>query len=593
MRTVKLAGIALALLSAATAGALFVTGKILDSKTGALLKHIEDEIPGLRLKITPGESSLLSRSGRLFYTYKQNAPGAWWSPLEGALDYKYSLSLGGVDGTFTRAADFGNLDKLAARLCLEPLHFTGDFAVNPYTLSLDARVHIDPLSLNTPEYQCKTTAGVLELRSGSPGVLDSVISTAAVNCRTSPGALMELKELRISAAPELQKLGELPELQIAYKSMNLEKDLRVPVAPPEPQSPAATQNPPQPQATAGAPATAALSPAGSGQTAADAQNTSGQQATAGELSTAEQQSEDGGAQTAAAVQNTPGQQSTAAGEPGTGEPQAPDGNRTAAAAKNASGQQSPEWQQNTTETLSGDGGGQTAAAAQNQAGQQLPAVPQQAAATPVAATPAAVPPASQPPAFITRRISYHITDSDYILGIKDRDSSGFGVLYSSGTTGSFRQSIKDAPALPEYRNYRYDLSLEKINPGKLAELAGTYGPDLTPEKLRPALSPDIRLNIKKLHLEHGADMLEVEGSLENTPGKPGAEGLKADLRISAGEKFLKSFLTDSQQLTEEQYQSIMNWLVSKEAASFSSGVYQTRIEMKDGHYTFNGKSLGK
>lgn len=537
MRILKLAGIALALLSAASTAALYATGKILDSKTGVLLEHIQNQIPGLQLKLVPDPPSLLSRSGRLFYTYtsKQAKNAAPWSPLQGALDYHYSLTLGGVNGDFTHAQDSGNQDQLTAHYFLNPVNFKGDFEISPYTLSLDARVHIDPLLLKSPEYQCKSAPALLELNAGFSRKLESTFSTKELNCSTVPGARLELKTLRISTAPELKKLPELSEVKLSCKSLQLDE------APPPPPAPAKEQNAPQAPTPTSATAEAAalVMPSSAQGPAANTAITAAQSASStptGAVAPAESTSEE-------AVPQPAG--TSASGAPATPKPAAP--LQTAATAPAGTAPQGAE------------------APAEN----PQPAVP---------------PPLPS---------SYYLTDADYTVGIREPDSSGFGELYANGSTGSFLHSFADGKSLPEYRNLRYDLCLNKISPDRLGELLRQYGNTLTLDKLQPALSKEVKIDVKMLHLELDSDKLDATGSIEHHPGQKKPQNFNTKLEIYAGANFLKAFFAQTQQLSEKQFQSIMNWLVNKQAVSYSSGMYQTSLEIKDGNLTLNGKSLGK
>lgn len=230
LRILKYAAIASAVVLSLAAGGLFAAGKVIDSKSDALLSRVQSKLPGLQLKNRFNSSgSLLSRSGRLFFNYEKKDAKILGQPyLRGAVDYKVQLSLEGVQGTFSRALDYGNLDDITKPLGISPVNFSGDFKLNPYVLSLGASIHVDPLSMPVPDGTCTLTPVLVEVSTGPSAVLHSTLSTEALSCTSplnyndQPAYTAVLKGLRLRAAPNLKKLSEFSEVRVAFESLRLE-----------------------------------------------------------------------------------------------------------------------------------------------------------------------------------------------------------------------------------------------------------------------------------------------------------------------------------------------------------------------------------
>lgn len=229
MRIFKYAAIAAAVVLSLAAGGIFAAGRVIDSKSDAILARIESRVPGLQLKNRFTSSSLLSRSGRLFYNYEKKGSKILGQPyVRGAVDYQVRVSLDGVDGTFSKAQDYGNLEDFTRPLQLSPINFTGKFRLNPYTLSLNAQVRLDPLSMSVPDGSCSLTESFLDLSAGTAAILESTFSSAALNCTSPirynnlPAYTAQLSGLRVSAAPSLKKLSDFSEVRIAFSKLILD-----------------------------------------------------------------------------------------------------------------------------------------------------------------------------------------------------------------------------------------------------------------------------------------------------------------------------------------------------------------------------------
>lgn len=465
MSTLKVTGIAAAVLAAAGAAAVVAGSELVDRSQAELLELLEStraRFPGLELKNEVTGSTLLSRSGRLSInyplTFKNSRGKARDLSIQFAVDYQYSFSPGGATGTFIKVADYGNL---------VPLNFEGDFETSLSDLQ-NVRVRFDPL--NVPQSKSgdllRVDKSILDVNIEDSGTAELAWSTENVNCHGVEAADQKsndvaIKNLCLSVIAAGGQSLASSEMHLSFNSMTV--DTR-----------------PLPASGPGSPA-------------------------------------------------QPGEPDTPAPENSASGGAAPAGENASAA------------------------GMQTAPA---------PAIPES---------------------------SYTITGVDHIMGIRDVDSAGLGVLYGRGTIGSIKANPGTAArehVQPEFSNSYYDFSMKEIDTRILASLTDLQTlSSMGPEKLRLLFSKNIRANIKTLHTEIGSEKFDAAGLLTINPEQP-ASSARAEFILSASEKFVKS-VAAWQQVPEEWLQTQLELFGTSGYLTRRDGNCETWVSYRGGRLFMN------
>lgn len=205
---------------------IFLLDKFMDYAVASQLEKLQAQIPGLTLRNELRSSSLLARTGRLFFSFQNSLPGEeHHTPLQGAADYQYSITVFGARGTFAKAADYGNLDQFArARVNLEPLNFDGDFFINGSGLRT-ARVRIAPASMSISALSCRLSERILAINAAASPQPELSLSAGSVNCRLdqeSGDTVAGINKLRLAGTLLQTQPLKFSQVHLTFDSLNVE-----------------------------------------------------------------------------------------------------------------------------------------------------------------------------------------------------------------------------------------------------------------------------------------------------------------------------------------------------------------------------------
>ncbi len=210
---------------------IFVAGHVLDSKVPWILGKVSNKVPGLTLENVFTDSSMLSRTGTLYWDYalpKDNPLGV--KSLQGATDYKITFGFLKVNAKFDHHPDYGNYDALGKVVGIQLMPaYHGAAEASLYTMTASGVIKTDSLSAPVPDGKCEIgeTSAYVRNRGTSAAVIE--LAAAGVNCK-SPLLYMgksaydlTLQDFKLKAEPEFDggKI-EIPELNFTLGNFEAE-----------------------------------------------------------------------------------------------------------------------------------------------------------------------------------------------------------------------------------------------------------------------------------------------------------------------------------------------------------------------------------
>lgn len=533
----------MAVLAAAGAAAVVAGSELAGSKNAELLKLLEStraKFPELELKNEVTGFTLLSRAGRLSFSYPvtvENQDGEAISlPLQLAVDYQYIFSPGGVKGTFIKAADYGNV---------ELPNFEGDFKTSTSELQT-VQVRFDPWDdPDSGSNRLKLGKSILDVSTETSGKPEVAFSSEKVKCRgcISKGDKKidtDIQNLRLSGIPAPDQPLKFSEVQLAFNSMTVDiwHVLKEPAS-----------------GDAAPPRELAVTPEGA------------QPPENNELPESSQP-----------LENSLLPQS----------PLPPEIDVLQKSVQPLENAVTPE----SAPPPEIDEPRESAQSFEHAALPQSAPSPGNAELPESAPYLEMTPEMQSSPAAAVLVSSYTISGLEHLMGIRDVDNDGLGVLYARGTIGSIKENPGTGSAgkiLPGFSNSGYDFSVEKIDTRVLAALldqqsrgTGIRG------KLRQLCSKEVKVDLTTLHTEINSEPFDAAGTLTFNTKYP-AQSARTEVRLAASKKMLKSLVVDWQHLPEALLQVQLAGFAAAGYLTSRDGSYETTVSLREGRIFLNGK----
>lgn len=197
-------------------GAILVLAQVLvspfifDSKIDSVLTRIERQVPGVKLSYQETDSSLTSRTGRIFYEIplrQGNALGV--ATLNGAADFVIEFAPLKVSGKIKSVPGFGNLDEAFGKYKSEPYGFTGNFKATALLPKFEATLNSDEFMLPMEQGMCKFGKNALSFSANSTEDFDlgfdstGVICEGALRYNDKPNYRLDLLGLNVKFLPRI------------------------------------------------------------------------------------------------------------------------------------------------------------------------------------------------------------------------------------------------------------------------------------------------------------------------------------------------------------------------------------------------------